>query len=321
MEIQNKKQYNSEKKEKNSEKLINSNNKSDENKYGEKESEKLDDSYSRESAYYEESSEKEEENNNNKIGIINNNFLSNKIKRELTKEQKEERIARNINKYCQRNDRILELFGKINDGERARKNINKMMQLLAQDLLDTKRISNKKALISYKKEKLFNKLYDLTLEEYKSFWLTLTQGKYKKGNALLIKSNNISKAIKIYKAIINQRINKINDNKEKKEISVGEKIKIKNNREKEIEKLDNIILGYDPEISSDEDSLDSSVDDSSSDNKSDIKNVEKENEEKISEEKEKKEKEEKKKKEEGDKTREERMKNCCDIEDEIEIFN
>ena len=195
---------------------------------------------------------------------------------------------------------MLELLDKINGGEKTRKNINKMMRLLAKDLLDTKKLTNRKALISNKKDEFFNKLYDLTLVEYKSFWYNLTQGEYREGNAQLLKSSNISKAKKIYNAIIEERKKNINDNKENKELTVREIIKNKNNRDIEIEKLDDIFLAYDPEISSDEDSLDSSVDESSSDYVSVIKNAQKENGEKIRKENEEKEKEEDmKKKEEG----------------------
>ena len=126
----------------------------------------------------------------------------------------------------------------------------------------------------------------------------------------------------IYNDIIKKREEKINQNKGKKEFTVREIIKDRNNKDIEAEKLDEVFFGYDSQISSDEDSIDSSVEESSSDNESDIKNnIEKEKEEKIRKEKEEKEKEEKKKKEEERKIMNEKVKKFIDNEDEIDIFN
>ena len=55
------------------------------------------------------------------------------------------------------------------------------MRLLAKDLSGTKKLINKNVLISRKKEKLFDKLFDLTSKEYQKFWFALTNGEYKKG--------------------------------------------------------------------------------------------------------------------------------------------
>ena len=162
----------------------------------------------------EEEKVEEEKNNNNNNSLINNSnilnmLLNKKKKRELTQEQKEERIKRNIEKYCARNDKMLELLDKINNNEITRKNIDDMMRLLAIDLSDTKKLANKKALISQKKNEMFNKLFDLTFKEYQYFWFTLTQGKYNKGNAQLINSSNMRNAKLIYDGIIEKWISKM----------------------------------------------------------------------------------------------------------------
>ena len=233
------------------------------------------------------------------INAIENIFMGKKHKKELTEEQKAERIKRNIERYCKRNDEMLELLEKINNHEATNKNINRMMRLLAIDLSDTKKLTNQKALISQRKKDIFNKLLNLTFTEYQYFWHTLTDGKYKKGHAQLIKSSNIQKARMIYQQIIEER------NKEEKKLNektVGELINDKNIRENENDKLDAVFLDYDPDISSDEDSLDSSLDESSSNEQeqnSVINKINKESEIKLKMkiEKELKEKEEKEKQE------------------------
>ena len=264
----------------------------------------------------------ENKNNNNDNNILNM-LLNKKKKRELTQEQKEERIKRNIERYCARNDKMLELLDKINNNEITRKNIDDMMRLLAIDLSDTKKLANKKALISQKKNEMFNKLFDLTFEEYQYFWFTLTQGKYKKGNAQLINSSNMRNAKLIYDGIIEKRKtdNKVNKDK-KKEKTVREIIAIRNNMDIEDEKLDEVFLMYDPDISSDDDSLDSSVDDSLSE--SDEKSQKEKKEEKKEERKEKKDNEKEKELKEINeemKEKNEKMKKLMDEEDEIDIFN
>ena len=265
----------------------------------------------------------ENKNNNNDNNNILNMLLNKKKKRELTQEQKEERIKRNIERYCARNDKMLELLDKINNNEITRKNIDDMMRLLAIDLSDTKKLANKKALISQKKNEMFNKLFDLTFKEYQSFWITLTQGKYKKGNAQLINSSNMRNAKLIYDGIIEKRKtdNKVNKDKEKEE-TVREIIARRNNMDIEDEKLDEVFLMYDPDISSDDDSLDSSVDDSLSE--SDEKSQKEKKEEKKEERKEKKDNEKEKELKEINeemKEKNEKMKKLMDEEDEIDIFN
>ena len=265
----------------------------------------------------------ENKNNNNDNNNILNMLLNKKKKRELTKEQKEERIKRNIERYCARNDKMLELLDKINNNEITRKNIDDMMRLLAIDLSDTKKLANKKALISQKKNEMFNKLFDLTFEEYQYFWFTLTQGKYKKGNAQLINSSNMRNAKLIYDGIIEKRKtdNKVNKDKEKEE-TVREIIARRKNMDIEDEKLDEVFLMYDPDISSDDDSLDSSVDDSLSE--SDEKSQKEKKEEKKEERKEKKDNEKEKELKEINeemKEKNEKMKKLMDEEDEIDIFN
>ena len=276
-------------------------------------------SSSHESIFNDSISEKKEEekDNGNKI---ENLFLGAKKKRELTEEEKAERIKKNIERYCKRNERMLELLEKINNNETTRKNINEMMRLLAIDLSDTKKLTNRKALISQRKRELFNKLFDLTFTEYQYFWYQLTQGQYKKGNAQLINSSNMKNAKMIYKNIIENRKKSEEKNKEK---TVKQIIDDRKNKDIENDKLDEYFLGFDSDISSDEDSLDSSIDESSSDNES-SKKVEKEKEENEKEERIRKEKEEKEKKERERKEREEEQKErmkYMDKEDEIDIFN
>ena len=278
-------------------------------------------SSSHESIFNDSISEKKEEekDNGNKI---ENLFLGAKKKRELTEEEKAERIKKNIERYCKRNERMLELLEKINNKETTRKNINEMMRLLAIDLSDTKKLTNRKALISQRKRELFSKLFDLTFTEYQYFWYQLTQGQYKKGNAQLINSSNMKTAKMIYKNIIENR--KKGDEKNKdKEKTVKQIIEDRKNKDIENDKLDEYFLGFDSEISSDEDSLDSSIDESSSDNES-SKKLEKEKEKNEREERIRKEKEEKEQKEIERKKREEEQKEkmkYMDEEDEIDIFN
>lgn len=289
-------------KEKDSEKeLSNENNKEEE------------DSSSHESVFYEEDStekkeeKKEEKNNNNTILNI---ILGKKKKRELSKEQKEERIKRNIERYCKRNDKMLELLEKINNNETTKKNINEMMRLLAIDLSDTKKLTNKKALISQKKEEMFNRLLDLSFKEYQLFWFKLTQGKYRKGNAQLINTGNMRDAKLIYDKIIEERNNK--EKGDKKEKTVREIINFRDNMEIENEKFDDVFLRYDPDISSDDED---SLDDDSSDEEESLSQSEKS---KKIKEKEEKEKEEVKEKE---KEKKEKIEKLMDKEDEIDIFN
>ena len=322
-----------EQKEKELKEQVNNNDDNNNNNSAEENENESDlDSSSHESIFYNYFSEKKEEEKEEKENInkINNIFLENKRKRELTYEQKEERIKRNIERYCKRNDRMLELLQQINNKDTSRKNINEMMRLLAIDLSDTKKLTNRKALISQRKKEMFNKLFELTFREYQLFWFQLTEGKYKKGNAQLINSSNISNARAIYNKIMEDREKERKQGKEINEKTVKDIINDRNNKDIESEKIDNLFLGYDSEISSDEDSLDSSIDESSSDNESNKKN-EKEKEENIrkekelkkkeeEEEKKKKEEEEKKKKEE-EKEKNEKMKKFMEEEDEIDIFN
>ena len=223
---------------------------------------------------------------------------------------------------------MLELIGKVNKGEATNRNIKEMMRLLAIDLSDTKKLINKKALISRKKEELFEKLFELTFLEYQRFWALLTNGKYKKGNAQLINSGNIGKAKTILKEILENRKkkeNKDNENNDKNNNrTVREIIDHRKNLESANEDLDDVFLRYDPDISSDEDSLESSVDESSSDNDNDeISKKDGKDKEKEEEEKKKKEEMERelKEKERELKEKEEKMKKFMDKEDEIDIFN
>ena len=276
-------------------------------------------SSSHESIFNDDSSEKKEEekDNGNKI---ENLFLGEKKRRELTEEEKAERIKKNIERYCKRNERMLELLEKINNNETTRKNINEMMRLLAIDLSDTKKLTNRNALISQKKKEMFNKLFDLTFKEYQYFWFQLTSGRYKKGNAQLINSSNMKNAKLIYKNIIENRKKENEGNKEK---TVREIINDRKNKDIENDKLDEVFLGYDSAISSDEDSLDSSIDESSSDNESD-KKEEKENDKEEKDDKEEEERLRKEKEERDRKKREEEQKEkmkFMDKEDEIDIFN
>ena len=155
-----------------------------------------------------------------KILKFQERFLKRK-RRVLTEEEKKERIQKNIERYCKRNDEMLLLLEKINAGETTHKNINRMMRLLAIDLSDTKKLINKKALIVNQKREIFNRLLNFTYEDYQYFWYQLTDGKFKKGKAQLIKSSNISKAKEILKQIEekNKNANNISNNKNENDIN------------------------------------------------------------------------------------------------------
>jgi hypothetical protein len=199
-------------------------------------------------------------------------------------------------------------------------NINHLVSLLVKDLSETTKITNRKALISNKKKEIFQRLLNLTFEEYQLFWYKLTDGKLKKGNAQHIKSNNISKAKEILKSLEEKKNeNEINKNDEeekdlinlnsKKNKTIKELIQAAEFRDKEIEKINEEILGTDNDISSDESEL---IDNDSSnidDKNMDIKNEEKE--EKERKEMERKEKENKEK----------ILKQIMEEKDEIDIFN
>ena len=216
---------------------------------------------------------------------------------------------------------MLELMEKVNKGEATNRNIKDMMRLLAIDLIDTKKLINKNVLISRKKEKLFDKLFDLTSKEYQKFWFALTNGEYKKGNAQLINSSNIGKAKSILKQIMEAKNKKKENNNDK---TIREIINRKKNLEKAIEDLDDKFHRFESDISSDEDSLESSIDESSSDNDNDeiSKKYEKDKEkEKEKEEKKEEMERELKEKERELKEKEEKMKKFMEQEDEIGIFN
>lgn len=248
-------------------------------------------------------SQKEKENKN----IINNLLLEKKRKLDLTKEEKEERkkliIEKRIQKYRERNDAILGLIDNIKSKDKiAKKDINKLMRLLAIDLCDTKKLNMGK-LISQKKREIFTKLKNLSYVKYQSFWFRLTN-KITKGNAHDINSGNIRIANQIYNEIIEERDGQNNGKNEK---TVKEIIQNKEEREKEIEELDGIIFGYD--ISSEEDSLDSSIEENSYDDviNHEIKEDKKEKERYL--------------KENEEKELLEKKEKFIDKEDEIEIFN
>jgi hypothetical protein len=127
---------------------------------------------------------------------------------------------------------MLELLGKINSNEATHKNINRMMLLLARDLSDTKKIINRKSLLHNQKKEIFQKLLNFTFQEYQYFWFKLTNGKSKKGNAQLIKSNNISIAKQILREIQEKKIKFDNDNdKANDNIEEDKNNKDKNNDE------------------------------------------------------------------------------------------
>ena len=253
--------------------------------------------------------EKEEE----KILKFQEKFLAKKRK-PLSEEEKKERIEKTINRYCKRNDEMIQLLEKINNDETTHKNINRMMRLLAIDLSDTKKLINRRALIFNQKKEIFQRLLNLTFEEYQLFWYKLTDGKLKKGNAQHIKSSNISKAKEIIKSLEEKKneINKNDEEEKKKENlintnsknnkTIKEIIQAADLRDIETEKFNEEILGTDNDISSD-DSLSSS---SSSDFDDDIDNNSKDHKNKEKEDKEKKEKEEKEMKEKEDKEKKEK---------------
>ena len=64
-----------------------------------------------------------------KILKFEERFLKRK-RRVLTEEEKQERIQKNIDRYCKRNEEMLSLLEKIDSGETTHKNINRMMRLL-----------------------------------------------------------------------------------------------------------------------------------------------------------------------------------------------
>jgi len=287
--------------------------------------------------------EKEDEN----ILKFHEQFLGKKRK-PLTEEEKKQRIEKRKNRYYKANDEILQLFEKIDNDEITPNNINHLMSLLAKDLSDTKKISNRKALIFNKKKEIFERLLNLTFEEYQLFWYKLTDGKLKKGNAQHIKSSNIPKAKEILNSLEEKKNeNEINKNNEeeknlininsKNNKTIKELIQAADLRDNEIEKLNEEILGADDDISSDESLSSSSSDldeDNDNDNSSsiidnkniDIKNEEKEEKErKENEDKKRKEKEEKEKKEkEKEKEKENKekiLKKIMEEKDEIDIFN
>ena len=286
------------------------------------------------------SKEKELDSENQKIMKIQEKFLSRK-RRILSEEEKKERIQRNINRYCKRNEEMLSLLERINNGETTHKNINRMMRLLAVDLSDTKKLINKKGLIYNQKKEIFNRLLNFTFAEYQYFWFKLTDGKFKKGKAQLIKTSNISKAKEILKELEEKRIKNINDinknennneqNKDKENMNNNndEENKKKNRTIKEIiqaatmrdlenEKMDQFFEN-DSDLSSDNSNSsslgDSDDDDFNSNSKSSKDNMnnkekdeKKEKERNEKKEKEEKEKEEKEKKEKERKEREEKEK-------------
>ena len=254
--------------------------------------------------------EKEEE----KILKFQEKFLAKKRKA-LSEEEKKERIEKTISRYCKRNDEMIQLLEKINNDETTHKNINRMMRLLAIDLSDTKKLINRRALIFNQKKEIFQRLLNLTFEEYQLFWYKLTDGKLKKGNAQHIKSSNISKAKEIIKSLEEKKneneINKNDEEEKKKENSINSKnkktikeiIQAADLRDIETEKFNEEILGTDNDISSD-DSLSSSSSDFDEDIDNNSKNIDNKNKEK--EDKERKEKEEKERKEKEEKERKEK---------------
>ena len=286
--------------------------------------------------------EKEEE----KILKFQEKFLAKKRK-PLSEEEKKERIEKTINRYCKRNDEMIQLLEKINNDETTHKNINRMMRLLAIDLSDTKKLINRRALIFNQKKEIFQRLLNLTFEEYQLFWYKLTDGKLKKGNAQHIKSSNIAKAKEIIKSLEEKKneINK-NDEEEKKNENlintnsknnktIKEIIQAADLRDIETEKFNEEILGTDNDISSD-DSLSSSSSDFDEDIDNNSKNIDNKNKEKEDKErkekveKERKEKEEKERKEKEEKERKEKeekenkekvLKQTMEEKDEIDIFN
>ena len=202
-----------------------------------------------------------------------------------------------------------------------------MLILLAKDLSDTKKIINMKALLRYQKEEIFQRLLNLTFEEYHLFWYTLTDGKTKKGNAQLLKSSNISKAKKILKSLEekkNENENEINKYDEKgnlininskKNKTIREIIEAADLRDKEIEKIDEEMFGDDSVISNSDESLSSSSSDLDEDIDNNSKIIDNKN-------KEKEEKEEKERKEKEEKERKEKiLKQIMEEKDEIDIFN
>ena len=250
----------------------------------------------------------------NKVDILKFD-LRKKRKREFINEQSVEIIR--INKYCNRNNKMLDLLKNIDNNKDIKKaDINKLIHLLSIDLIDSKKIRNFKKLISEQKKQFFKKLLNLTKYEYKLFWYNFSNKDYKKCDAKDIKSTNIKKAKKIYDYIINQRnSNDENNNSlisdEKNNVKIKDIIEKRIKREKEIEKMDNEMLKYDPDISeSDDDFLFSSSEEDSSQDKKVEKNEYKDREKKEDKNEAKK-----------DIENEEDEQKFIDKEDEIEIFN
>lgn len=192
-----------------------------------------------------------------------------KKRKALSEEEKKKNIYKSIDTYCKRNDEMLRLLEIMNSDEITYNIINRMTNLLNKDLSDTKILRNEKTLISYQKDKLFERLNNLTIIDYQYFWYKFTDGKLKKGNALLIKSSNISKAKMIIKELEKRRIlneNNVNINEEekkkeallnekensKKNKTIKEKIEYNKFRDEESQKIDNEILQSDFLISSEE---------------------------------------------------------------------
>ena len=286
----------------------------------------------------EENINNENENKNNivieikeeKILEPNEKFLGKKRK-SLSEDEKKERIEKRKNIYCKINDEIIQLLEKINNDEATPQNIIRIWNLLAKDLSDTKKITNREGLIFNKKNKIFGRLFNLTIENYQFFWHTLKDGKSKEGYAQDINSSNISKAKKILKLLEEKKNedgkyeeekknkNLININS-KKNKTIKELIQAAEFRDNEIEKINEEILGIDNDISSDESpsSSSSDLDEDNHNNSSIIDNKIRDIKNEENEEKKRKEKEEKEKKE---KEKEKILKQIMEEKDEIDIFN
>ena len=174
------------------------------------------------------SKDKEQASENQKILKFEEKFLKKK-RRVLTEEEKKERLQKNISRYCKRNEEMLVLFQKIDEGETTRKNINRMMRLLAIDLSETKKLINKRGLLYNQKKEIFNRLLNFTFEEYQYFWFKLTDGKCKKGKAQLIKSSNISKAKEILRELEEEKLKKEKEKEKENDVNKNKK-KVKKKR-------------------------------------------------------------------------------------------
>ena len=157
------------------------------------------------------SKDKEQNSENLKILKFEEKFLKRK-RIKLIEKQKKKRLQKNISRYCKRNDEMLILFEKIGNGETTRKNINRMMRLLAIDLSETKKLINKRGILYNQKKELFNRILNFIFEEYQYFLFKLTDGKYKKGKAQFIKSSNISKAKEILRELEEEKLKKEKEN-------------------------------------------------------------------------------------------------------------